>query len=1235
MLYNNVKPLHLFPYLLIITAVVIISSTAYLYFQHERQNAIKDKYENLSSIGSLKADFLTSWYKERITEAHFLSENSNFPSEIENYIITENYDRKHIISHLKHIIADGRYENIMFVNIKGEMFFSYLPNYSIAKSSYAEINNSIKTGEIKVADFYYCNEHKKVHFDIISPVKVEGRIIAALILRIDPNSHIFPALNEWPVQSNTSEVLLMKKSGENIQFLNELKKTNNSKLQKYYRPTGNDQRTLINLTNGNQLYIGKDYNGDEVIADVRKISGTNWIISVKTDAYELLAEFYKRALLIALVVFLIIVVFGIAIASGFIRRQKNIYKELLTHRSQLFKTQSELGTTLYAITDGILVTDELGLIKHMNPGAEKLTGWKEDEAIGKKLEAICSLISEDSRGPVEDLISKIIREQKATSPANHTLLVTKSGKEIPISQNGAPVINDDGTFTGVVIVINDRTEERQKNKLLKQSEERFYHLFERAPLAYQSLNDKGELIEVNQAWIDTFGFSREEAIGKWFGEFIIPSQIPLLKQNFRKFQDAGVIHAEFIMRHSDNDLRYVEIDGRIGYDKDGNFEKTHCIVQDVTEKKRMERELKENERHLSSLISHLPGFVYRCLPDETWTTLYISEGVEKITGFCADDFINNKVNFDFIIKSEFKDKIAILWKEAIDGHSFFEFEYKITTASNSERWIWERGKAVYDDNGDVLFLEGYIEDISVRRNNEMELRESEEKYRLLMDNSPDAILLTKPDGSTLAVNHATALMFGMDEAEVCARGRDGVIDPDDNRLSKLIEQRNTTGKVKGEVTFVKADGTKFPAEITSSIFKNSSGETMSSIIIRDMTLIKENERQLKQLNADLMAAKLKAEESDRLKTAFLANMSHEIRTPMNGILGFLELIREPDLNEETRAEYISFMNQSGQRLLSTINDIIEISKIESGGIETKMNEINLTKVFNYFNDFFTPQAREKNLELIFNTHIKDDAAFIQSDRYKLDGILTNLIKNAIKFTRKGCIEVGNYIKEDKLVIYVKDTGVGIPAAKLNSIFDRFVQADIHYSRDYEGSGLGLSIVKGYVDALNGTISCISAINEGSTFTVEIPYVKSRCRIIKTETSSPAPKILDIIMLIAEDDDISFRYMQDILKNTGIEIIRAVNGEQAVDLCKNNPDINIVLMDIKMAELDGYEATKLIRTFNTSIPIIAQTAYAFSEDREKALSVGCTDYLSKPVSRAKLITIIEKYLQVSGKETIVS
>jgi PAS domain S-box-containing protein len=383
----------------------------------------------------------------------------------------------------------------------------------------------------------------------------------------------------------------------------------------------------------------------------------------------------------------------------------------------------------------------------------------------------------------------------------------------------------------------------------------------------------------------------------------------------------------------------------------------------------------------------------------------------------------------------------------------------------------------------------------------------------------------------------------------------------------------------------------------------------------------------KQVENELIAAKEKAEESDRLKSVFLANVSHEIRTPMNAILGFLGLLKEPDLKSDRINDYIDIVNQSGQRLLHTINDIIEISKIEAGQIEVVSTIVNSMEMMHFHYDLFKRQADQKGIQLKLSEYIKGEQAYIRTDKNKLEGILTNLINNAIKFTFEGSIEFGNYLEDEFLVFYVKDTGIGIPENRKKAIFERFVQADIKHTRPHEGSGLGLSIVKAYVEMLKGKIILESEVGKGSTFRLYIPYYSSEVLRVKEALVSRTIGIRhkQNLILIAEDDDFSFKFFEDSLRNEGLKIIRAVNGEEVISSIRENRDISLVLMDIKMPGKDGLEATREIRTFDSKIPIIAQTAYAFTGDKEKALEAGCNDYISKPIKLDELIEILNKYL----------
>ncbi len=378
-------------------------------------------------------------------------------------------------------------------------------------------------------------------------------------------------------------------------------------------------------------------------------------------------------------------------------------------------------------------------------------------------------------------------------------------------------------------------------------------------------------------------------------------------------------------------------------------------------------------------------------------------------------------------------------------------------------------------------------------------------------------------------------------------------------------------------------------------------------------------------NRQLTQAKEKAEEHERLKTIFLQNMSHEIRTPMNGIIGFLELLKEPELDSDTRKKYIEIVIKSGKRLLTTINNIIEISKIDSHQIAVHPSRVNIPDVMEFYFNFFQPQAREKKIDLKLSQKLDETNGIIETDKFIFDNILTNLIGNAIKFTDQGYVEFGNFKKGEDLIFYVKDTGVGIPTERHKAIFKRFVQANLNITRPHEGSGLGLAIVKAYVKALQGNIWLESEENKGSTFYFSIPYKPAEQKdLIENGNHIFEASTKPLNILIAEDDNISYLFISQILKRPEISIIRAKSGMECVNLLREHPEIDLVLMDIKMPEMNGIEATKEIRSFNQSVPIIVQTAYTSSGDKEKALEAGCNDYITKPIDKERLLQLIRKY-----------
>lgn len=601
--------------------------------------------------------------------------------------------------------------------------------------------------------------------------------------------------------------------------------------------------------------------------------------------------------------------------------------------------------------------------------------------------------------------------------------------------------------------------------------------------------------------------------------------------------------------------------------------------------------------------------------------LYRNERWASMLGYSLDEINADLFSWKKLIHPEDQKFVEEQLALHESGKSrFMQIEHRLRCKDGSYKWILNWGRiSERDDQGNPLRAAGIHMDIHDRKTFEEKLARSEYEYRELFRNAHDAILIIDPtDEIILEANDRALTLYGFPRNEfigISLRSLSKYPEKGDKRVAETLEK----GFIRHfETTQYHRDGSEIRLEISASIIEYQ-GEKAILSLNHDIT-------KRKQLETSLIRAKEKAEESERLKSAFFANMSHEIRTPMNGILGFASLLRSPDITGEDQQKFIDIIEKSGQRMLQIINDLINFSKVEAGQMPVHVAEVNINDLFASLYTFFQLEASGKSIRLSQRISLPDEQAVMLTDEEKLQAILTNLIKNALKFTLKGWVEFGYHVDDSGVEFYVSDSGIGIPETQITTVFDRFSQVEDIPTSTQQGSGLGLSITKAYVELLGGNIHVTSEVDKGSRFTFRLPgtlvvkHDESAEDVKTTEPSLITPNGLHV--LIVEDDDASDVLITLNIKPWCASIYHTKSGLDAVAICRDHPGLNLILMDIRLPGISGYEATRKIRQFNEDVVIVAQTAYALPEDREKALKAGCNDYLAKPLNRESLVHICQ-------------
>ena len=856
-------------------------------------------------------------------------------------------------------------------------------------------------------------------------------------------------------------------------------------------------------------------------------------------------------------------------------------------------------------SDGNIVdANQAALLFSKKPDMQSLMGM-----------SVFDFVHESSKEKIRNRVEKLINEGGEVSVIDANYVNSLGEKR------NVRTVSKEVSFKGkraFMVVFEDVTDVKIAEQKVLDSEQKFRNIFNLHPDPVTIADvDSGELYEVNDAFLKVVGKKRHEVIGVSSYDIDIFDSPKVRKDIVNRVKAEGSVLNHEISFSINNQELTALVSGTLF----GGPESKQIlfVARDITKIKNVEHALIDSNTRYRNIFNMAPNpiiiHVDGIIVDVNRAALLFSRAKKR------DDLVGKAI-WSFIhesSKKEILNQIRVLNR----GAKILPFDALFLTSKGEKRDV-RTSSNIISFGGKQAYMV-FFEDITERKSAGKKLIDSEKRFRQFFDLIPDPVILTNMiNGVFIEFNRAAVARTGLSKKELF---RKSVLEYGLFRSEK--QRDNLLNKIRKEGVIINEE-MLFNINNTVSTMLVS-GRIIEPIEEQNVLWIARDITKRKKMEQDLIKAKERAEANDKLKSSFLSNMSHEIRTPMNAILGFSDLLRDSHVDEIQRNQYISIIQQRGTDLLKMMSDIMDLSKIESNTLDLVMHAV---KIHDLSMEAVTSAKDKldkypnKNVELNFHCGIKEDV-LLSGDKYRIRQVLNDLLDNAIKFTKQGSVSLRCWQEGPLIVFEIVDTGIGISADKMDSVFDPFVQ--VHDEKDISvgGAGLGLSLAKSLLNMMRSDLIVSSTYGYGTKMRFTLPLYDGNGADVTLKVKPKAKIAKDWsgkTFLIAEDEPSNQMFMNVILAKTGVEIIMANDGREAMDLFLENKDrIDLVLVDVRMPKMNGYELTKELKKLDSDIVVIALTANAMNNDREEALSAGCNDYLTKPISKELLLNTIDKYL----------
>ncbi|MEW5842092.1 MAG: PAS domain S-box protein [Bacteroidota bacterium] len=709
---------------------VLLSLGGYLYYLSEEKSIRQFRYDEIKAIAELKVEQITEWYKQRLGDAKVFYGSPLFANEVNIWLQKK---QSLIVHQLKERLSlskkDYGYEDIFLISPEGKILLNLNPSDGfIDPVTISFIHKASKERKVIFSDFYFCPTHEKIHYDIFVPIVDDKNVLlSVLILRVDPFQYLYPLIQTWPTSSKTSETFIVRKEGDSVLILNELRHIKKAALTLRF-PLSQKTLLVVQAVLGHKgIMEGRDYLGKQVLAYMQPIPGTPWFMVSKVGTAEIFSELKYRAIFISCFTIVLILLSSAGIAYIFYARQRNIYRELFFKEKKLRELNEEYKSILYSIGDGVITTDTNGNVEKMNSIAEALTGWEKTEAEGKPLIDIFNIVNEESRYKVENPVDIVLKKGVIVGLANHTLLISKDGREIPIADSGAPINDEDGNTIGVVLVFHDLSLERKAQRELADSEKKFRLTFELGSVGSTLTALDGSFIAVNDAYAKMLGYSKDELVSISYIKITHPDDIELSKEIVRSILAGEKESCSFEKRYIRKDGRIIWVDINVMLLKDSDGKPVHFItnVIDITERILAAKALKENHERLLK-AEHIASMGFLDWDLKT-NNIVLSEEICSLYG------LNPQKTFttpELVAKVVHPDDVEYVQKNlelAIRREKDYAIDHRIVLPDGKIIWVHSQAELIRDNNGIPTSLLGTSIDITWRKQIEEDLITAKEK----------------------------------------------------------------------------------------------------------------------------------------------------------------------------------------------------------------------------------------------------------------------------------------------------------------------------------------------------------------------------------------------------------------------------------------------------------------------------------------------------------------------------